>query len=295
MRIEGSCFSKVAIILVALLPIFGYAERVVTTVDDSNYDEQTCGWDDRESCGGVYKDPALQPMEVNLDDGTGGTFNAYVVPDVATFYNKTEGSMKVTETNFKGMMGKFINMSRNPVAVHWQSNNPQQPPSYIAHVEPFGAAGTATYPSHHFIVTEVGDTSKVFDHFYIAKDNSLYVYNPYASLEEAKRDLSKLEFARYKLQNDNLAFNKLYERFTGRQWLALYGKKNAPRYPIWPADSFGQTRTVVTRETHLRELPPDSLADKTMPLVGDTDDIREELKKYTGPEETLTLNMVRDI
>jgi hypothetical protein len=276
--------------IVVVLPTLGLSESV-SVVDDGNNEEQTCGWDARETCGGAYKDPALQPMQVNLDDGTGETFYAYVVPDIATFYNETEGSMKVTETKFRGLMGKFINMSRKPVAIHWQSNSPHREPTYIAHVEPFGAAGTATYPGHHFLVTEVGDSNKVLDNFHIAKENSLYVYNPFGSFENAKKELSKPELVQYKLQNDNLAFNKLYERFTGRQWLALYRKKNAPRYPIWPADSFGQTHTVVTKETHLLELPPDSLADKTMSLVGDSDDIREELKKYKGSEETLTLNM----
>eukprot|EP00980_Cylindrotheca_fusiformis_P015962 scaffold4683_cov112-Cylindrotheca_fusiformis.AAC.3 len=281
----------------AFVPL-GYSKSLSRTVDESsnnnNNDAETCGWDDRDTCGGSYRDPALKPMQVSLRDGTTDIFYAYVASDIATFYNKTEGSMKVTETKFKGLMGKFINMGRKPISIHWKPGNPQQQSSYIAQVEPFGAAGTATFPGHHFTVTDVDNPNTVLDNFHVTKDNSLYVYNPFSSYEEAEKELTRAEMAEYKLQNDNLAFNKLYERFTGRQWLGLYGRKHPPRYPIWPATSFGQMHTVVTKETHLRELPPDPLARKVVPDIGDVSAIREELKKYKGPEETLTLNMVRN-
>jgi hypothetical protein len=163
-------------------------------------------------------------------------------------------------------------------------------------VAAFGAAGTASYPGHAFLVTDAKSPNfkKPLDHFDVVKGNSLYAYDPYGSMEEARKYLSATELEQYKLQYDNLAFAKLYERFTGRQWLALYKRKEAPKYPIWPADSFGQTHTIVTKETHVKEMPPDEFAEKRVPAFGNPDQV-EELKKYKSPGETLTLNMVCEL
>ena len=89
------------------LPSTGFAETVVAKDNGNN---EYCGWDDRWSCGGSYRDPNLKAMDVVLEDGSKETFHAYVVPDIATFYNKTSGSLQVTETPFRGIMGKFVNL-----------------------------------------------------------------------------------------------------------------------------------------------------------------------------------------
>jgi hypothetical protein len=121
--------------------------------------------------------------------------------------------------------------------------------------------------------------------------NSLHKYDPYGSIEEAEKVLSPNELELYKLQIRNLAFNGLYQRITGRQWLALYGRKHAPVYPMWPADSFGQVHTITTKETHFVSLPPDDVAKTRVSSYGTTPEERENLKSYRSPEETLTLNM----
>ena len=99
--------------IVALLfgPTFG---------DGTDNSEQTCGWDDRHSCGGVYRDANLKEMHVNLPGRETETFLAYVHPDISTFYNKTEGSMKITETRFTGLMGKFVNLAPHPITIFWK-------------------------------------------------------------------------------------------------------------------------------------------------------------------------------
>lgn len=278
--------------MLLLISIFAllFAPAISNDVDSS---EQTCAWNDRNKCGGVYRDASLKEMQVNLVGREPETFLAYVHPDIATFYNKTEGSMKITETSFNGMMGKFINMAATPITIYWRPYNRKQDPSYISHIEAFGAAGTATYPGHVFLVTAYGDSSKVLKEFEVKTGNSLFVYDPIGSLERAEKEFSAPEFEKYKLQYDNLAFNKLYEQFTGRQWLALYGRKEAPTYYMWPAESFGQIHTVVTKETHLLELPPDGVADKPLPHNCHAPEMRKILQDYKGPEETLILNMVR--
>ena len=62
------------------------------------------------------------------------------------------------------------------------------------------------------------------------KGKSLYEYDPYrGSIEDAAKALSPSDLELYKLQRDNLEFNKLYHQFTGREWLGLYKRKHRPQ------------------------------------------------------------------
>ena len=125
----------------------------------------------------------------------------------------------------------------------------------------------------------------------MTKGNAVYTYDPYGSIEEAKKTLEPWQIELYTLQYRNLEFSRMYREFTGTEWLALYGRKYAPRYPMWPADYYGQVHTIVTEETHLVEFPPDEFATKRVHAFGATDKDMMELKKYKGTESTLTLNM----
>jgi hypothetical protein len=116
---------------IAIGAIVGSAETI-NAVNDGNTEEQTCGWEDRQNCNDTYQDAHLKPMAVHLEDGSEDLFQAYVLPDVATFYNKTEGSMRVTETSFNGMMAKFINMRKTPIGVYWKPSDPTREATYIA-------------------------------------------------------------------------------------------------------------------------------------------------------------------
>jgi hypothetical protein len=288
-----ACLRWIVVSGVLAGPTFVWSKNVEVADDSSSSSrsEKTCAWEDREACeGGVYRDPNLKPMVIQLD-GLEETFDAYVMPDVATFYNATPGSIKKQNTSFKGMFGKFINLSNKPVRVYWKPANKKQQPSYIADLAPFGGAGTATYPGHMFILTEPNDVSKVLADWTMTRVNSNYKYDPYGSVAEAEKVLSADELELYKLQHRNLAFDRIYHRFTGRQWVALYGRKYAPRYPMWPADSFGQTHVITTKETHIISQPPEDFAQKKVSTYGATPEQLEQLKAYRSPEETLTLNM----
>ena len=266
---------------------------------------ETCDWNDQESssCADLkvqqqqsqqHKDPNLKPMKVEFEDGTTNEdFYAYVLPDISTFYSSTttQRSRKVTETRFRGLMAKFINMSEKRVKILWTSRNKNQDPVYIALIEPFGAAGTASYPDHHFLVADASNPSIILDEFHVVKENSLYVYDPFGSMEEASKVLDTKAMEAYTLQYRNLEFNAMYQNFTGRQWLGLYGRKKAPRYPMWEADYFGQVHNIVTEETHVKEFPPDELAKAISHTAGKNAEHRKELQKYRGPEKNLTLNM----
>lgn len=63
-------------------------------------------------------DSYLQQMEFDIGDGK-ETFMAYVPPDVSSFYQEEEGSRKSLEPYFKGIAGKFINLSPDPCRLYW--------------------------------------------------------------------------------------------------------------------------------------------------------------------------------
>ena len=255
-------------------------------------EDKQCSWEDRNTCGGEigYRDPNLVPTLVDFGSHQDNVM-VYVTPDVATFYNETPGVRQKKETKFNGQFGKFINMSNKKVRVYWISNSGQK--HYIADLLPFGAAGTATYPDHEFVVTELSDANKELTKWIIEETQSLYKYDPYGSLETAQEQLTIGEFQSYKLQHENLAFDKMYRYKTGRQWLALYGRKEAPKFPMWPAERFGQVHQIVTNETHFISQPPLELAaEKLSSLPAPKDHgIRSQLQPYRSSEEFLTLNM----
>jgi hypothetical protein len=98
-------------------------------------------------------EPNLKAMKLQFQGGTySETFYAYVTPDVSTFYNETAGTRQEIPPRFTGFFGKFINLSPDIVRVFWRATK-RSKPVYISDIEPFGSAGTATFPNHVFLVT----------------------------------------------------------------------------------------------------------------------------------------------
>jgi VHL beta domain len=269
-------------------------ERISVT-SDIDAGTGTCSWEDRHNCqdGTNYQDSRLFPMEVppSVSRQPNTKFMAYVEPDVASMYNETPGTVTPIETFFKGVFAKFINMSPTNVKVDWEQTRGGNR-VFTTLLNPFSGGGTASFPGHRFIVYDA-ETNKDLMTWKVVKNNSLYTYDPYNGNESfAEQKLSQTDLAWYKMQLDNLKFSDVYEKFTGRQWLALYGMKEAPRYHMWPADSFGQTHVVKTNETHLLEVPPPDFAKATTSPYGSTLEERRELDAYRDPhQETLALNM----
>jgi hypothetical protein len=259
----------------------------------------TCTWEARHTCEGGYRDPNLFPMTVRLggddDDenreASTSTFWAYIDPDVSLMYNKTPGSVSPKETTFRGKIAKFVNLGPETLHVYWEESKGGAR-TYIAKISAFHAAATASFPSHRFVVVNP-KTEEDLITWVIDTTNSLYFYDPFnGSVKSASMSLTDQQFEDYKLQRDNLIFNKQYEKFTGRQWLGLYKRKHAPRYPMWPADSLGQTHVVKTRQTHLLKLPPSDFANKSVSKFGATAEERKLLEAYRDPnQETLALNL----
>ena len=61
----------------------------------------------------------MQAMTATFEGDRSETFYAYVEPDVSTFYNQTEGQLRVVEPDFTGLFLKFVNMSPKSVRLHW--------------------------------------------------------------------------------------------------------------------------------------------------------------------------------
>lgn len=213
------------------------------------------------------KDPNLHTMTFTLpsqhsnDEQEKRTFEAYVQPHISSFYNKNDLSMKQVKPSFRGEAGKFINLSNRHLTLYWGPRSPRQ---YIAHLPPFQAVGTATFPGHIFVLTPKDDPNEVIHTINVIPNESLYVYDPYYDEEKNKVMIylledelkSKEERDAYWLQRNNLEFGKQYYEFTGREWLSLYPLKKQPSYRMWNADYFGQEHWIVTKEKQFMEEPP---------------------------------------
>ena len=242
----------------------------------------TCDWE-----------PNLQKMTVAYGNGAyNETFYAYVTPDVATFYNETPGSRKAKQPFFSGLYGKFINMSPDSIKVHWHSGNRGEAPMYISDIEPFGSAGTATFPRHKFIVTAFDDPDQVLLEWNIEKGNSLYYYDPFESdPTKAQKALSAEQYHLYFMQLQNRAFAHQYREFTGTDWLGIYKYKLPPRLHMWRADALGQTHTVTTNEIHYVELPPTDELERGTSKYGPRPDEIRRMRPYRDQLPTLELQL----
>jgi len=257
--------------------------------DDDQQHPVTCDAWTGSSCDW---EPNLQKMTVAYGSGASEVFYAYVTPDVATFYNETAGQRQAKTPAFTGQYGKFINLSPDTVKVHWHSGQRGAKPMYISDIEPFGSAGTATFPGHKFIVTASSNPDQVLTEWKMEAGNALYYYDPFGmDPSKAQKALSTDQYHFYFIQLQNLAFAHQYKQFTGTDWLAVYKYKNPPRYHMWRADAFGQTHTVVTNEIHYVERPPDHELERGASKYGPRPDDLTRQRIYRAQQPTLELQL----
>lgn len=230
--------------------------------------------------------------EMFVDFGTyNETFYAYVTPDVATFYNQTPGSMKPAKPKFNGLFGKFINLGPGSVRVYWESDTKGVEPVYISDLEPFGSAGTATYPTHKFIVTSKTNAKKVLTRWTIKAGESLYYHDPLGSAENAVKALSQAQLPLYHMQYLNKLFAEQYKKFTGTDYLALYKQKMAPRFHMWRPEAIGDTFTVESIENHFVELPPAADLQRGASVYGPRPDQIQGMRRYRDKYPTMNLTL----
>lgn len=257
----------------------------------SHGSDHTCSIEDRV-CQEKITDSALKPMTYDLDYGE-ETFMAYVVPDVSTFYRAPPGKREIRTPKFKGIAGKFFNLSPERMKLFWDPGNGGAP-LLIATAEPFKAVGTATFPGHMFYFTLIRKPAgyeEVRHRFHVTGDTNLYVYDPFVSEDSTRNvdDLVPEDYEKYIAQRRTLKFNEYYRNFTGRDWLSRF-PRNPPKHFMWPADYLGQQHHVETKETHFATLP-DKDDRPHVSKFGMADKEREKLDKYKVPGSMLNLNI----
>lgn len=161
----------------------------------------------------------------------------------------------------------------------------------MRHMNPFTAAGTATFPSHRFLITEHGKPDHVLETFVMKEyPENIYYYDPYhveGDEAQTKKNLQALndrDFANYDGWRKTLKFNQLYKAKTGRSYLANYLRKR-PLHFMWPAEYFGQEHWVTTKETHIVQLPPQDQLEPVSALPKD---------RKLAPDAPRTLAAFRD-
>jgi hypothetical protein len=111
-------------------------------------------------------------------------------------------------------------------------------------IAPFEASGTASFPTHSFIMTDP-KTDELLKRFSVGEyPENIYYYDPYeveGNPAETEKNLSaalsKADRIKYQKWKDTLLFNEVYRNFTGRSYLANY-LRDPPRHfmvrqPCW--------------------------------------------------------------
>jgi hypothetical protein len=214
-------------------------------------------------------DPALQPMLLPNNK----VFYAYIRPDVSTFYqakiaNASERkNLREVKPRFNGMAGRFVNMSPDPMLLMWIPGSGQDN-VFITYIASFEKSGTATYPGHRFCLAPPHDEKRCVKNFEVKEGISRYTYDPF--VEDPKHyhleDLTMDQIEMYQRLERAEDFSRRYRTFTGRDFLSNY-PRNRVKHHMYPADYFGQTHTVETKETHFVKLPPKALLG-AIPNVG---------------------------
>jgi len=229
-------------------------------------EEQTCGW---SSCADTSRDPNLEEFTYDVGDGPQTSW-VYVEPDLNSFYRSEDGgpSRKTysrVKPAFKGLAGKFINMSNKFLDFYWESSEGGTA-HLMRHYSPFSTGGTGTFPTHRFFFSDPENGDERLNLWVVGEyPNNIYVYDPYLiegdpqQTELNLQALSNKEREQYDKWKKTLLYNDQYFAFTGRSYLANYGD-NGPRaaskHFMWRADYFGQEQWITTKETHFVDLPP---------------------------------------
>ncbi|KAL3943937.1 MAG: hypothetical protein SGBAC_001971 [Bacillariaceae sp.] len=220
-------------------------------------EEQTCSWTETNEI-----DPALKEFTYDIGDGP-KQFLAYVEPDVSSFYQEPEGTRTKVVPKFSGFAAKFINLSNQNVKHYWEGNGATV---LMRFYTPFSSGGTASFPGHKFFFTTENEPDIRLKEW-VVEDypaGNIMVYDPYLVKDDAEQTeanlgvLSSEERELYDMWQNTLSFHEQYRNFTGRSWLANYGR-DRPKNFMWRADYFGQTHWVTTKETHFAEVPPADL------------------------------------
>ena len=256
----------------------------------------TCSLDDTK----WEEDPNLEIMEFDVGEGP-QTTKVYVEPDIPSMYSHSDSvpsSQKVTP-QFNGFQCKFINLSNETVAFSWEERKGGRR-HLMRYLEPWSATGTASFPTHNFVMTPLNDEANILTRLTVTQyPDNLYYYDPYQLKEnpEPPAFLSDEEQEMYTYWRQTLLFNEQYRAKTGRSYLANY-LRQPPTHFMWPAEYFGQEHWVTTKETHFTAVPPDEKLSKISSngkqriLRDDQPRLLEEYRDTSTPLLNMTLRVI---
>ena len=230
-------------------------------------------------------------------------FRAYVSPDVATYYQKSPGSLGPPQImHHGGWAAKFVNVSPFRVRLFWDPGHGQLgSPTDI--LEPMASAGSASFNTHAFYMTPVDDESVILARFVVTPPQSVYYYDAVTveGNEEATQQninaLTEEQRMAYMDHMNSQKFAKHYFEFTGREYLVTY-PRNAPMHKLWPADYFGQEHWVTSSETHFVEMPREeellrvTRYGKSRVLKDDEPRFLQEYRRKDEPMLNMTLKVL---
>lgn len=244
-------------------------------------------------------DPNLKTMTFTLPDETEPrTHEAYIQPDISTFYQDPPGTHQKKRPAFGGQASKFINNSPTYLTLYWDDGRDG---TITGSLPPFQAMGTASFPGHKFFLSpqnqHTGDENAkdIVHRFRIEPDKHLYIYDAFSEGHKQVDKLSKNSLAMYTSQKKNIAFAEAYKSFTGRDWLSFYPERKKPVHKMWNADYFGQQHWVTSSETHYVIEPPENLLETLnndeMHRNRITDRDFRDMEEYRSGDEMFNMTM----
>jgi prolyl 4-hydroxylase len=145
--------------------------------------------------------------------------------------------------DFTGFAAKFVNLSPDPVLLHWDGKGGNTDDKrLVGEIPPFESLGTATNPGHSFHVTPIYDSTTALERWVLTADSALVYYEP-KSHDELKQSLNANDYTRYQRQLVNQAYARDYLISSQRTWLGHFPPR-APVHYMHPADYIGQEHKV---------------------------------------------------
>ena len=185
----------------------------------------------------------LSALSASQTSMTASTWT-YQTPSIRDILNDTKAVS--ASISFTGFAAKFINLSPNPILLHWEGKGGHDDSSrLVAEIPPMEAVGTATTPGQGFFVSPVFDGSHALQRWTVTADTAIIVYENTDRMKEWKVEL----LLKFKLQKLNLIYARDYLVVTQRTWLAQFPRP-PPVHHIWDARAIGQTHTITSDASH---------------------------------------------
>ena len=176
--------------------------------------------------------------------------------------NNNSNKLQATKLTYTGFAAKFVNLSPDPVLLHWEgkgTGGEEEERRLVGEIGPMESLGTATTPGQAFSISPVYNDQDALARWVAVPDKAVMYYDPFmpssssSSLSEDDRyrkmrnRLSNEQLQLYKMQKVNEEFAKHYQIAARRPWLSNFPRA-FPVHPIWDANYIGQQHAVVVAD-----------------------------------------------